>query len=168
MKYALPICLVALSLAACSQPADKPATQGTDAAATPTTQQALEAAVTVTDAWCRTSPNGAKAGGCYLTLTAATDDVLTAVSTDQAEMAQVHEMKHEDGMMKMAHLQNGLPLPAGQATVLKPHSNHLMLMGLKSPLVEGQTAKITLTFAKAPAQTIDFAIRTPEVVDSQE
>ncbi|WP_333611538.1 copper chaperone PCu(A)C, partial [Brevundimonas bullata] len=93
----------ALTLAACGQPAEKPA----DAAAVPGT-------VTVADAWCRPTPNGAKAGGCYVTLTAGSDDRLVSVSTPLADTAQIHEMKMENGMMSMSELKDGLPLPAGQ------------------------------------------------------
>ena len=112
MKIKLALAAAALSLAACnpSEPAKAPAAE------TPT----ATAAVTATDAWCRPSPNGAKAGGCYVTLTAATDDRLTGGSTPRAGSLQVHEMKTENGMMKMAELTGGLPLPAGQAVALAP------------------------------------------------
>lgn len=157
------LALGTLALTACSQ---EPAA---DAAKAPQAAEALAvASVTVSDPWCRPTPNGAKVAGCYVTLTANTDDVLTGLTTDLASMPQVHEMKHEDGMMKMAHLENGLPLPAGQAVELKPGSNHVMLMGLKQPLVEGQTAKLTLNFAKAAPVTVEAAIRTPPMIDSEE
>ena len=124
--------------------------------------------VTVEDAWCRVTPNGAKAGGCYVTIIASGNDTLTGVTSDLADIAQVHEMKHEDGVMKMAHLDNGLPLAAGVPAELKPHGNHIMLMGLKAPLVDGTTAKITLSFAKAEDVPVEFAVRTPPVVGDEE
>ncbi len=147
----------ALTLAACGQPAEKPA----DAAAVPGT-------VTVADAWCRPTPNGAKAGGCYVTLTAGSDDRLVSVSTPLADTAQIHEMKMENGMMSMSELKDGLPLPAGQKVELKPGSTHIMLMGLRDPLVDGGVASFTLTFEKAPAIGVHAAIKQPPVVDSQE
>ena len=167
MKFKLLLAAsAALILAACGQQTEAPAQS--DAAPAPAANASVEAAVTVTNPWCRTTPNGAKVAGCYVTLTSGTDDTLTSVTTDAATMPQIHEMKHEDGMMKMSHLDNGLTLPAGVRTELKPHGNHIMLMGLKAPLVDGQTAKITLTFDKAEAQTIDFAIRRPPVVGGEE
>ncbi len=165
MKKLLPLATLAVSalaLAACNAPAESPATEAESATGTEV------AAITVTDPWCRPTPNGAKVAGCYVTLTAASDDVLTGIATDLATMPQVHEMKHEDGMMKMAHLEQGLPLPAGEPVVLKPGSNHLMLMGLTIPLVEGQTARLTLQFEKAEDITVEAAIRTPPVVGSEE
>ncbi|KQR61328.1 copper chaperone PCu(A)C [Brevundimonas sp. Leaf168] len=153
MKTKLALAAAALSLAACnpSEPAKAPAAQ------TPTATDA----VTATDAWCRPSPNGAKAGGCYVTLTAATDDRLTGGSTPRAASLQVHEMKTENGMMKMAELTAGLPLPAGQAVALAPGGNHLMLIGLTAPLVAGETVPLTFQFASAPAITVQAQVRQP-------
>ncbi len=51
---------------------------------------------------------------------------------------------------------------------LKPGSNHIMLMGLKTPLVEGQKAAFTLNFKNAPAVTVEADIRTPPMIDSEE
>ncbi|MNI36690.1 hypothetical protein D3C73_907490 [compost metagenome] len=147
-----------LALTACGQPADKaPA----DAAVAPGTVQ-------VADAWCRPTPNGAKAGGCYLTLTAGSDDRLVSVSTALAQSAEVHEMKMENGVMSMAHLHDGLPLPAGTPVELKPGGNHIMLMGLRDPLVDGGVASFTLTFEKAGPIGVHAAIKQPPVVDSEE
>jgi len=153
MKIKRALAAAALSLAACnpSEPAKAPT------AKTPT----ATATVTATDAWCRPSPNGAKAGGCYVTLTAATDDRLTGGSTPRAASLQVHEMKTENGMMKMAELTAGLPLPAGQAVALAPGGNHLMLIGLTAPLVAGETVPLTFQFASAPAITVQAQVRQP-------
>lgn len=148
-----------LALAACGQPTDKAAE--TAAAAAPGT-------VTVADAWCRPTPNGAKVGGCYVTLTAGSDDKLLSVSTALADSAQIHEMKTENGVMSMGELPDGLPLPAGQTVELKPGSTHIMLMGLRDPLVDGSVASFTLTFEKAPAIGVHAAIKQPPVVDSEQ
>jgi copper(I)-binding protein len=146
-----------LGLAACGQPAEKTA----QTAAAPGT-------VTIADAWCRPTPNSAKVGGCYVTLTAGSDDRLVSVSTALAESAQIHEMKMENGVMSMSELPSGLALPAGQKVELKPGSTHIMLMGLRDPLVDGSVASLTLTFEKAPAIGVHAAVKQPPVVDSQE
>ena len=147
-----------LGLAACGQPADKPTETTTAAPGT----------VTVADAWCRPTPNGAKVGGCYVTLTAGSNDRLVSVSTALAGSAQIHEMKMENSVMSMGELANGLLLPAGQKVELKPGSTHSMLMGLRDPLLDGGVASFTLTFEKAPAIGVHAAVKQPPVVDSQE
>lgn len=155
MKTKLALAAVALSLAACNQP-EQAKTPAADAAG-----PVAAAAVVATGAWCRPSPNGAKAGGCYVTLKAATNDRLTGGSTPAAGSLQVHEMTIEDGMMKMGELTQGLPLPADQAVALTPGGNHLMLIGLTAPLVEGSTVPLTLQFASAPAVTVQAEVRQP-------
>lgn len=152
MKTHLSLAAVALALAACNPPEE-----AKTAPEAPTTT----AAVTAADAWCRPSPNGAKAGGCYVTLTATTDDRLTGGSSPRAGELQVHEMKTENGVMKMAQLTEGLPLPAGQAVGLAPGGNHLMLIGLTAPLVAGETVPLTFEFASAPSVTVQAAVRQP-------
>ncbi|WP_312821373.1 copper chaperone PCu(A)C [Brevundimonas sp.] len=175
MKYALALAAVAaLTLAACSQQGEAPQSAPDAPAApaapqpAPVTPTTVAGTITVEDAWCRPTPNGAKAGGCYVILTASETDTFKGVSFEGADMTQIHEMKTEGGVMSMAHLENGLPMPAGQRVELKPHGNHIMLMGLKAPLVAGQTAKITLDFDKAEDVTVDFQIRTPPVVGGEE
>ena len=179
MKTALSMSLAvaaALTLAACNSqgeaPTEAPETPASPAAPAatpaPVTPTQVAGTITIEDAWCRPTPNGAKAGGCYVILTASADDTFKGVSSDLADMTQIHEMKTEGGIMKMGHLENGLSMPAGQRVELKPHGNHIMLMGLKGPLVAGQTAKITLDFDKAEDVTVDFQIRTPPVVGGEE
>lgn len=120
------------------------------------------AGVRVDDPWCRPTPNGARVGACYMTLTAdGANDRLVGVSSALAGDVQVHEMKMADGMMSMAELPNGLPLPAGQAVTLKPGSTHLMLMELKEPLTEGGVASLTLTFEKAAPLGVHVPVRRP-------
>lgn len=151
MKRLLILAAAPLALAACS-PAAEPA-----ADSPPAPDQA--AAVVVTDAWCRATPNGARAGGCFATFTATTDDRLTGGSTPRAAQLQVHEMSMDGGMMKMGQIEGGLPLPAGQAVALAPGGNHIMLMELTQPLAEGETVPLTLTFATAPEVTVQAPVR---------
>ena len=136
-----------LALAGCGQPPEP------DAPAT----------VSVTDATCRPTPNGLDVTGCYVTLTASEDDRLVSISAPQAGMAQVHEMKVEDNVMKMAELKDGLALPAGEAVSLSPGGNHLMLMGLKQPLVAGDQVSITLNFEHAQPVGIRALVAQPAV-----
>nr|WP_314436520.1 copper chaperone PCu(A)C [uncultured Brevundimonas sp.] len=119
------------------------------------------AEVTVSDAWCRPSPNGAQAGACYVTLISEADDKLMGGKTPRASELQVHEMKAEDGVMKMNQILTGMDLKQGQAVMLAPGGAHLMLMGLTAPLVAGETVPLTLEFAAAPAVTVEAVVRQP-------
>jgi copper(I)-binding protein len=141
MKPFFALILPALALAACSpSPPDAPT-------------------VAATDAWCRATPPGAQAAGCFLNLTASAADRLVAVESDAGASAEIHTMSMTDGIMRMRRLEDGLALPAGQAAVLKPGAEHLMIIGPKAPLIEGQTVTMTLTFDKAAPVTVAAPVR---------
>lgn len=117
--------------------------------------------VAVADALCRPTPNGRHMTACYMTLTATGADRLVSVSSPRAGRIEIHESKMEGGMMMMSELRDGMPLPAGQAVELKPGGNHLMLLGVSEPMVEGETVALTLTFEKAAALGVHAPVRTP-------
>ncbi len=101
--------------------------------------------VTVTDAWARATVQGQKATGAFMKITAKDNAKLVGVSSPVAGVAEVHEMKMDKDVMKMAALPNGLDLPAGKAVELKPGGYHVMLMDLKAPLAKDTTIPLTLT-----------------------
>ena len=119
------------------------------------------ATVQVTGALCRPTPPGRKVTGCYLTLTASSDDRLVSLSTEAAGRAQLHESKRENEMMVMYELREGLALPAGQPVVLEPNSRHIMLLGVKEPLKTGDTVPLTLTFASAAPVEVQATVGQP-------
>lgn len=157
MNMRIPMILVSLGvLAACDSD------EGKVTASSRTSVNGVVTGVRIDDPWCRPTPNGAKVGACYLTLTAdGGDDRLVSVSSALAGSVQIHEMTMADGMMSMAELPDGLPLPAGQAVALKPGSTHLMLMDLKEPLADGGVASLTLTFEKSAPLGVHAPIRQP-------
>ncbi|MGV8951967.1 MAG: copper chaperone PCu(A)C [Cypionkella sp.] len=106
-----------------------------------------------------TLPN-APVGGAFVTITntGTSDDLLVSVSSPAADVGQLHEMKMDGDVMKMRALPDGLVIPAGQTVTLEPQGLHIMLMGLKQALVEGETVKLTLTFEKAGSVDLDLPI----------
>jgi periplasmic copper chaperone A len=58
----------------------------------------------------------------------------------------------ENDVMKMRQVQ-GLDLPAGKTTELKPGGFHIMMMQLKGPVKNGDTVPLTLTFEGADKKT---------------
>ena len=105
--------------------------------------------VTVTDAWARATVQGQKATGAFMKITAKDNTMLVGVSSPVAGVAEIHEMKMEKDVMKMAALPNGLDLPAGKSVELKPGGYHVMLMDLKAPLAKDTSVPVTLTFQDA-------------------
>jgi periplasmic copper chaperone A len=114
-------------------------------------QGTSDTSITVEQPWSRATPKGAKTGAVYMTLDnkSGTPDRLTGASSDVADKLQIHEMKVENGVMKMREVPDGLSIPAGGSVVLKPGSYHVMMIGLKKPLTAGEDFPLTLTFEKA-------------------
>ena len=109
---------------------------------------AQAAAVKVDGAWARATVQGQKGTGAFMTLTAKDGTRLVGVSSPAAGVAEVHEMKLENDVMKMRAVA-GLDLPAGQAVSLKPGGYHVMLMDLKAPLQKDSTVPVILRFKDA-------------------
>ena len=125
------------------------------------------ATVQVSGAICRPTPVGRQMTGCYLTLTTPTADRLVSVASPDANLVQIHESRIESGMMMMNELREGLPLPAGETVALAPGGNHLMLMGVKEPLVAGDTVALTLTFEASPPVEVTATVGQPAAPDGE-
>ncbi len=110
---------------------------------------ALAQSVDIKNAWIRASVQGQSATGAFMTLTSREDTRLVGVVSPAAGVAEVHEMKVDNGIMKMRAVEGGLALPAGKAVELKPGGYHVMLMDLKAALPKGSTVPMTLVFKDA-------------------
>lgn len=117
--------------------------------------------VTVTDAWARATVQGQKATGAFMKITAKDNAKLVSASSPAAGVVEIHEMKMEKDIMKMAALPNGLDLPAGKAVELKPGGYHVMLMDLKAPLAKDTTVPVTLTFQDAKGVKSNVELKVP-------
>jgi periplasmic copper chaperone A len=113
---------------------------------------AAAADVTVTDAWIRGTVPGQRATGAFMQLRSTTDAKLVAVSTPAAKAAEIHSMVDEAGVMKMRAIPS-LALPAGKTVELGPGGYHVMLLDIAKPMKEGETVRVTLTFADASGRT---------------
>lgn len=110
--------------------------------------------------WTRATPPNAKVGGGYLTImnsgTAA--DRLVSATSAVAGKVEIHDMKIEDGVMKMRPLTGGLDIPAGETVTLAPGGLHVMFMKLAEPFKMGEMVKATLVFEKAGSVEVMFPI----------
>jgi copper(I)-binding protein len=101
----------------------------------------------------------AKTAAVYVTLMnhGAEADALLKISTPAADMAMAHETTMTDGVMKMREIER-LEIKPHETAVLAPGGNHIMLVGLKTPLKEGEQISLVLTFEKAGDVTIDVPV----------
>ena len=110
--------------------------------------------------WTRATAPTAPSGGGFLTVTnnGAAADRLIAARSPAAEQVQIHEMKMDGNVMRMRELEKGLEIPAGGKVTLAPGGFHLMLMGLKAPLIKDTRVPATLVFEKAGSIDIEFIV----------
>ena len=110
--------------------------------------------------WTRATPKGASVGGGYMkiTNTGTAPDRLVGGASDVSTHVEIHEMKMDNGVMKMRPVANGLEIKPGQTVEFMPGGYHVMFMGLKQQLVQGQHLTATLQFEKAGKVDVDFAV----------
>ena len=125
---------------------------------------AADSNISVEHAWARPTATSVANGAAYLTIknTGEADDTLTGAETSAAAKAELHESSMEGGVMKMRPL-GDVTVPAGGSVEFKPGGKHIMLLGLKAPLMAGQSFTLTLHFKNAGAQTVnvDVADKAP-------
>lgn len=123
---------------------------------------ALGGELTVTNAWSRSTPPGVTVGVAYFTLKNDTgeSDRLLKISSPIASKVQVHRTEILDGLSRMREVAV-LHIDAGQKLEFTPNGMHVMLMGLKKSLVEGQKFELELQFEVAGPRKVAVTVRKP-------
>lgn len=128
--------------------------------ATAATAPSTPAAVVASEAWVRLPPPAAGVAAGYVELhNGGAANRLVAASAAGFGQVQIHAMRMDGEVMRMQALPDGLALPAGRITSLRPGSYHLMLMMPKRPLQEGQQVRVRLQFVHGDALPVDFVVR---------
>ena len=109
--------------------------------------------------WARATATKARNGVVYITIKNFSDagDRLFSAKSLVAKSAALHNHVMDSGVMKMRPV-GSLKIPAYGTVIMKPGGLHVMLMGLKSPLVKGGSLLLTLTFEKAGDLTVQIKI----------
>jgi periplasmic copper chaperone A len=100
------------------------------------------------------TPPGAKNGGAYfkaINNIGKTPDRLLSAKSTIAASTELHTMRMDGNIMRMREVAS-IELPASGVTLFgqgTEHGYHVMLMGLKEPLKEGDSFKLNLKFEKA-------------------
>ena len=129
-------------------------------------QSPKDSPITVGTAWARATPPGARTGAVYLTFDnhGDTADRLVGVSTPVAEKAQLHVEINDNGVMRMRPLAEIELKPHGQ-TKLDPSGRHVMLIGLKRQLKQGESFPLNLEFAHAGRQVVQVMVAKPGAME---
>ena len=111
------------------------------------------------DSWIRATPPGVPTAAAYARIEGSgTDDRLIDARTDVADRVEIHTHVENDGVMTMTRIES-LAIPANGATTLAPGRDHLMLIGLRRPLMPGETVEFTLVFESGGEVAATFEVR---------
>ena len=110
--------------------------------------------------WAKATVAGQPVAGGFLKIVngGTEPDRLLKVTSGISDMIQIHEMKVEDGVMKMGEIPGGIEVAPGATVELKPGGLHVMFMGIKAPFKEGDGVKAVLTFEKAGDVEVEFKV----------
>ena len=94
----------------------------------------------------RVNPNPAAPWAAYFTIQGGKDaHVVTRVTVDGAERAEIHESKMEGGVMTMVPIER-LEIPAREQVVLRSGGKHIMLFGVTDTARQSGHMTVTLHF----------------------
>ncbi len=116
----------------------------------------------ITSAWMRATPPGAKVAAGFLEIVNETklpDRLIGVAAPSIAEKVEMHETIMRGTVAQMRPIVGGLVIPPGGSLTLKPGGIHLMFLGLKGRVTEGERIKARLTFEKAGTVDVEFAVR---------
>ena len=113
-------------------------------------------------AWARATSPGVNVTAVYFTIRnpAPRADQVVTLRSPAGERAEIHETKMSDGIMQMRQITDAT-VPAGGALALEPGGTHVMLIGLRSPLVPGATVPLVLTFRHAGEVQVKAVVLAP-------
>lgn len=116
--------------------------------------------VSVNEPFVRMVPPGMTNTGAFMVLRNADskDHKLVKAESPVVKAAELHTHTNEGGVMKMRPVKD-IEIKAKGEAVLKPGSLHVMLIGLKQDLKEGDNVAITLTFEDGSSKKVEAPVR---------
>lgn len=117
--------------------------------------------ILIQDAYSRSASPSAKTGAAFFGIMnhSGHDDRLIGVTSDIAKRVELHtHIETADGIMQMRHAKDGFAIKDGDMHMLARGGDHVMFMGLKHPLVQGETVTVTLTFEHAGEMTVEIPV----------
>ncbi len=87
---------------------------------------------------------------------------LLRASTPAAQRVELHTMAMDGSVMRMREVDD-VPLAPGAKVEMRPGAGyHLMLMGLKAPLKEGESFPLTLEFERGGKVEVKVVVQVPK------
>lgn len=124
--------------------------------------------VHIENAYARTNGGIGASGAVFMEIMNHSDENerLISVASDVAEKVEMHTHKASaDGVMQMMAVPEGFPIDPLMSHALARGGDHIMMMGLKQELKDGDMIHLTLTFEHAGVVEVDVPVdnqRKPE------
>ncbi|HUG04598.1 MAG TPA: copper chaperone PCu(A)C [Steroidobacteraceae bacterium] len=121
---------------------------------------AAAAGLKLESAWARSSPPGAQVAAVYLRIdnSGGKSDRLLTIRSDVAASAEVHRTTVVEGVARMRPVST-LHVGANEVVAFEPGGLHIMLFGLKQPLVAGESFRVELGFELSGKQQVTVKVR---------
>lgn len=114
------------------------------------------ASIEVKDAYARAVPPKLKNSAAFLEMNNNSKEevFLLKATSAVAQKVELHEHVMNNGMMKMQEVEK-IAIPAQASTMLKPGGYHIMLIGLKKPLLVGESISLELHYSNGDIVKLD-------------
>lgn len=118
------------------------------------------AQVTISEGYVRATPPMGPNTAAFMQLENGGDQerMLVALSSPAAEKAELHNVQEQDGVMQMRPV-DGIPVPVGGKVSLQPGGLHIMLLGVKQPLAEGDEVTLELRWDNGDTEQLSLPVR---------
>ena len=115
--------------------------------------------VAFSNAYVRGMPPGQTTTAAFGTLHNALDKPLTLkkMHTDVADKVEMHSHSMANGVMQMREIKP-FQLAAGETVVFAPGGKHIMLIGLKKTLHEGEKIRLEMCFEEEVCSAFDVPV----------
>ncbi|HUW49714.1 MAG TPA: copper chaperone PCu(A)C [Sulfuricella sp.] len=116
--------------------------------------------ISVSDPYVRIVPTGMTNTSAFMVLknSDSKDHKLVKAESSASKVTELHTHTNEGGVMKMRPVKD-IDIKAKGEAALKPGSLHVMMIGLKRELKEGDNVAITLTFEDGSSKKVEVPAR---------
>jgi len=125
--------------------------------------------IAVEHAWVREAPPNTKVLAAYLEIQnhTAKKRSISAITSKQFDKIEIHLSTNIDGVAKMKAIKN-VDIPAEGKVVFSPGGLHIMLMGAKTPLHEGNIVNLNFHFKDGSNFATDVSVKKAKSKESHD
>lgn len=125
--------------------------------------------IKVTDAWVRAVPPVAANSAAYFQLHNSSEKEikLQSVNSAAARVVEIHEVIHKDGLSTMQPVKS-VVIPAGGKVSFEPAGYHVMLIGLKQPVKEGDKVALDFSFSADISLSVEADVKFSQEMSNHE